>query len=71
MLDKFTFVCGFGDDRIVKTAGRDVLLYHANYAKGSQDKVKKLKRVGMFFIAPVANAAGGGEQQPPARYKCA
>ena len=50
MLDKFMFVCGFGDDRIVSTKGKDVLLYHANYARGAADKDQKLKRTGFYFI---------------------
>ena len=80
MLHKFEFVCGFGDDRILRTNGRDVMLYHANYAKGSEDKLAKLAKLSMLYLrntAAGARAGSGGAalstaQPPPRRrYVCA
>jgi hypothetical protein len=69
MLNKFQFVCGFGDRRIVKTKGRDVMLYHANYAKGSEDKLAKLAMLNLLFLEK-ATAGKGAAAQPPQRYSC-
>ena len=49
MMNRKGFSHGFMDE-YVSSNKKDVFYYHANYAVGLDDKVKKLKNLGFYFL---------------------